>query len=225
MAVNCVSIQLLQSRCTLVAAFRHPVRAPVLATAGDWLPLGKLSPKVTDEGNPRRSGQFPGIYADSLFVSSSLFPCPVASGGLLSRRGESRQRHAKGNRVVARGNGRYPAFGRIPARFPRLLLLKSKRLLRFEKDVSPESIRCWPIRLTPDIPANKDADSFPDDQGGSAPLDSPLLDEGRGYYGGRGIDRCGRNVGRGTGVWTGVADCHSRCAHRLRNDGKARLGA
>ena len=25
--------------------------------------------------------------------------------------------------------------------------------------------------------------------------------------------------GRGTRVWTGAADCHSRCAHRLRNDG------
>ena len=27
--------------------------------------------------------------------------------------------------------------------------------------------------------------------------------------------RCG-----GDGVWTGITDCHSRCAHRLRNDGR-----
>ena len=84
---------------------------------------------------------------------------------------KSAKETAKGNRVVARVNSRYPAFGRIPTRFPRLLLLKSKRLLRFEKDVSPESFRCWPIRLTPDIPVNKDA--------AAAPLRSPGVYEGR----------------------------------------------
>ena len=36
-------------------------------------------------------------------------------------------------------------------------LLNSKPMLRFEKDVSPESFRCWTIRPTPDIPANKNA--------------------------------------------------------------------
>ena len=113
---------------------------------------------------PAAAGNPPGLCGFA-FCLCDLFPCPVASGGLLSRRGESRQRHAKGNRVVARVNSRYPAFGRIPARFPRLLLLKSKRLLRFEKDVSTESFRCWPIRLTPDIPVNKDA--------AAAPLRSP----------------------------------------------------
>ena len=166
---------------------------------------------------PAASGNSPGLcgFADCLCDS---FPCPVASGGPLSLPPKKEAKEtAKGNRVVARGNGRYPAFGRIPARFPRLLLLKSKRLLRFEKDVSPESIRCWPIRLTPDIPANKDADSLPDVQGGSAPHWIPHFWTKDGGITG--------DEGRGTGVWTGVADCHSRCAHRLRNDGKARLGA
>ena len=91
---------------------------------------------------------------------------------------KSAKETAKGNRVVARVNSRYPAFGRIPARFPRLLLLKSKRLLRFEKDVSPESFRCWTIRLTPDIPVNKDA--------AAAPIGFP------GVYGGRGTGDEGR---------------------------------
>ena len=47
-------------------------------------------------------------------------------------------------------------------------------------------------------------ESFPIGQGAAAPLRSP------GVYGGRGTR---------DGVWTGKTDCHSRCAHRLRNDG------
>ena len=46
-------------------------------------------------------------------------------------------------------------------------------------------------------------ESFPIGQGAAAPLRSP------GVYGGRGTR---------DGVWTGKTDCHSRCAHRLRND-------
>ncbi len=45
----------------------------------------------------RRSGQYSGAFTNSPFASARLQPCPVASGGLLSQRGESRQRHAKGN--------------------------------------------------------------------------------------------------------------------------------
>ena len=148
---------------------------------------------------PAAAGNPPSLCGFASHLCYSL-ASPVASGGPLSLPPKKEAKEtAKGNRVVARGNGRYPAFGRIPARFPRLLLLKSKRLLRFEKDVSPESIRCWPIRLTPDIPANKDADSLPDDQGGSAPIGSPTF-------------------GRGTGVWTELRIATT--ALRSRNDGE-----
>ena len=100
---------------------------------------------------PAAAGNSPGLcgFAFCLFYS---FSRPVASGGLLSRRGESRQRHAKGNL----------------------------------------SRRRFPL------------ESFPIGQGAAAPLRSP------GVYGGRGTR---------DGVWTGKTDCHSRCAHRLRNDG------
>jgi len=33
------------------------------------------------------------------------------------------------------------------------------------------------------------------------------------------LDRCGGTEDGRRGIWTRVADCHSRCAHRLRNDG------
>ena len=46
---------------------------------------------------PRRSGRFSERAADSPLACAIRPPCHVASGGLLSRRGESRQRHAKGN--------------------------------------------------------------------------------------------------------------------------------
>ena len=69
---------------------------------------------------PRRSGRFSERAADSPLACAIRLPCPVASGGPLSLDAQRKRRKktAKGNRVVARMNGRYPAFGQIPARFP-----------------------------------------------------------------------------------------------------------
>ena len=80
---------------------------------------------------PRRSELSPKHPADSPFVSAicSHVPSPPAGDFLWLAQRKSPKKCAKGNRVVARVNGRYPAFGRIPARFPRLLLFKSKRFV------------------------------------------------------------------------------------------------
>ena len=69
--------------------------------------------------------------ADSPLASAIHDPVPSPPAGLFlcSAQRKRRKKCAKGNRVVARVNGRYPAFGRIPARFPRLLLFKSKRFV------------------------------------------------------------------------------------------------
>ena len=67
---------------TPVSVIAKPVRTPAVAIRFP---------------SPRRNGRFSERAADSPLACAIRPPCPVASGGLLSRRGESRQRHAKGN--------------------------------------------------------------------------------------------------------------------------------